>query len=320
MFGLSGGDGGKMERQINQIGLSVSNLAESTAWYGALGLEASGGFGPVGSSEAAKMMRLPEVEARGSWLVGRNPMVQLELTYFSKPTPRPLLPTRTARDEGYGSISIAVVAFEQQLSRLKSNKVSFEITGVAGRRSLWVRDPDGIPVELLESDFLRSEPVQADGANLAGIRAASLTVRDIQQAEEFWISALGFSPISAHLGASNPLPSWWSDRSDWQERIVKGGSVLVRLLAPASGDIINRPSDYGLSDIGVQNIAAISDGADAHQHFVENLRVAGFEFAISVPLRLGSDSGVMYGYDRQGNSVETGYIRPGTEEIWGWRR
>src|ERR1700722_13584817 len=102
-----------MERQINQIALSVSNLAESMAWYRALGLEASGGQAMKSRREYLAMWRLPDREGRMEWLVGRNPMTQLELFHFTKPSPRPLSLTRTARDEGYGSISFFVVAFDQ---------------------------------------------------------------------------------------------------------------------------------------------------------------------------------------------------------------
>jgi catechol 2,3-dioxygenase-like lactoylglutathione lyase family enzyme len=309
-----------MERQINQIALSVSNLAGSMAWYGALGLEATGASGPRSGTESAKMLRLPEVEGSMEWLVGRNPMTQLELFHFIKPPPRPLPATRTARDKGYGSISIFVVAFEQQIDRLKTSGGSFEITGGAGARSLWVKDPDYIPVELMERDVLGSEPVQADGARLSGIRAVSLTVSDLRRAENFWTSALGFSAVSADLYGFNPLPSWLSDGAQWHERVLKGGSILIRLLAPTSGDVIDRPRDYRLSDIGVLNIATIADSAGAHQQFMEVLQVSGFEFSAAAPRRSGPDSGVLYGYDPQGNSLETGYLRPGTEGKWGWRR
>jgi catechol 2,3-dioxygenase-like lactoylglutathione lyase family enzyme len=213
-----------------------------------------------------------------------------------------------------------VVAFEQQLNRLKSSGTPFEITGAPGSRSLWVKDPDRIPVELMERDVLASEPVQADGATLAGIRAVSLTVSDPRRTEEFWTSALGFSPVSADLYAFNPLPSWWSSGTEWRERVLKGGSILVRLLAPASGDIIDRPEDFKLIDIGVVNIAAIADSAEAHQHFIEALQASGFEFSTPTPLSSGPQSAVWYGYDPQGNSVETGYLLPGLEGKFGWRR
>lgn len=308
------------ERQINQIALSVSNLAESMAWYGALGLEASGASGPRSGTENANMLRLPEVEGSMEWLVGRNPMTQLELFHFIKPFPRPLPATRTARDEGYGSISMYVPAFEQQLDHLKASGKPFEITGEPGCRSLWIKDPDGIPVELMERDALGDEPVQADGAKLSGIRAVSLTVSDLRQAQEFWISALGFSRFSSDRYEFNPLPSWLSDDVKWQERVLKGGSILVRLLAPETGAIIHRPRGYRLSDIGVLNIAAIADSADAHQQFMEVLQASGFEFSAAAPRRSGPDSAVLYGYDPLGNSVETGYLRPGTERKWGWRR
>jgi catechol 2,3-dioxygenase-like lactoylglutathione lyase family enzyme len=309
-----------MERQINQIALSVSNLAESSAWYRALGLEASGGQAMKNRSEYLAMWRVPEREGSMEWLVGRNPMTQLEMFHFTKPSPRPLSLTRTARDEGYGSISFFVVAFEQQLDRLKSSGRPYEITGAPGSRSLWVQDPDRIPVELMERDVLASEAVQADGTTLAGIRAVSITVSDLQRAEEFWTSALGFSPLSADLYPLNPLPSWWSGGAEWQERVLKGGSILVRLLAPASGDIIDRPEDFRLIDIGVINIAAIADSADDHQHFIEVLQASGAEFSLPAPLSSGPQSAVLYGYDPLGNSVETGYLLPGLERNFGWRR
>jgi catechol 2,3-dioxygenase-like lactoylglutathione lyase family enzyme len=309
-----------MERNINQIALSVSRLDESTAWYRALGLEVTGGLGPTGGSDYAEVMRLPEVEGSMKWLVGRNPMTQLELFHFVKPSPRSLPLTLTARHCGYGSISLFVVAFDEQIERLSGSGGAFEITGAPGSRSLWVKDPDGIPVELMEHDALASERLQEDSAGLAGIRAVALTVADIDRAETFWTSALGFTAVSTDIFAFNPLPSWLADGVGWQERVLKGGSILVRLLSPASGGVIDRPSDHRLSDIGVLNIAAVCDSAANHQRFIEILRAAGFEFSTPLPLSSGPQSALQYGYDPEGLSVETGYLLPGLEEQWGWRR
>jgi catechol 2,3-dioxygenase-like lactoylglutathione lyase family enzyme len=309
-----------MERPINQIALSVSNLPESMAWYAALGLEANGGAGPRSGSHYAALWRVPELEGRMEWLVGRNPMSQLELFHFTRPTPRPLRADRSALDEGYGHLGLFIAKFEEQLARFSADGHHPEITGPVGSRSLWVRDPDGIIVELMERDALGAEPVLADGAHLPGIRTISLTVSDLAQAEDFWTSAFGFSRVPEGAYTPNPFPSLWSGGVQWRESVLKGGSILVRLLAPASGAIIPRPDDYLLTDIGIVNIAAISDSFAAHQQFMDTLHARGFEFAMDEPLSPGPERAVAYGYDPQGNSFETGYLLPGLETQFGWRR
>ena len=309
-----------MERPINQIALSVSSLPDSLAWYGALGLEATGGFGPAGGPEIAEMLRMPAVESSMKWLVGRNPMMQLELFQFAQPRPKPLSLSRTALDQGYGSISIFVADFATHLERLGTDAGAYELTGAPGSRSLWVRDPDNIPVEILERDMSGLDLVKDGGKGLAGIRAVSVTVPDLAQAADIWTSSLGFSEVSREDYVFNPLPSWWNGGAAFRDHVLKGGSVLIRLLSPGDGKIVARPSGSLLSDIGVLNIAAISLSAEDHKDFSERLRRSGFDFAIDKALNTGPDSGLLYGNDPLGNNVETGYLRPGTEEDWGWRR
>jgi catechol 2,3-dioxygenase-like lactoylglutathione lyase family enzyme len=306
-----------METSLCQVALSVSDLARSRLWYEQLGLEPSGAMPPISGELPARILELPEVDIRINWLRGRDPMSQLELMHYLQPTPRPLPRDWGPRYKGYGILSLVVPDFERLLDQCRSAGTRHSITGVQGSRSLWISDPDGIAVEILEADPLGADP----GAEreLACIRAVTLTIPDLSKAQRFWTSAVGLTPCTSSACAFNTFPQALNGGvSEWEQHLLKGGSLIVRLLKPRRAPTLSRASDYRLSDLGVLNVAAILDSAESFSALIERVRRLGYRFTTESPMTMG-DAAAIYGYDDQRVSIEVGYVLPGHESKYGWK-
>ena len=308
-----------METPICQIALSVVDLARSRSWYRQLGLEPSGVMGPLSGDLPARMLDLPELEVQINWLLGRDSMSQLELIHFSRPQPRPRA-KYDLRHAGYGVISLVVADFEKVLRQLCGANAPHTITGAQGSRSIWIEDPDAIPLEIMEKDPLGLGGSAGDDGGLTSIRAVSLTVGDLQRARRYWTAAVGLSGCPRADCAFNSFPeNLGRGVGGWEEQLLKGGSFVLRLLKPRDGAIIPRSAGYRLSDAGVLNIAAIVDDRDSYKALLDRVRRLGYTFTTAEPMEMG-DAGTIYGYDDQGVSVEIGFVLPGSEVKYGWRR
>lgn len=308
-----------METPLCQVALSVSNLALSEAWYQVLGLEPSGGMPPIAGELPARILELPEVDLRVHWLRGRDPMSQLEVMQYLTPIPRGLPADFGPHYQGYGILSLVVPDFESILERLTATPRWYAITGTPSRRSLWVTDPDGILLEILERDPLGAPDVRVEDATLTAIRAVSLTVPDLGRAQQFWISAVGLTRCSPEDTPFNPFPGRFEVRPHgWEQVLLKGGNLIVRLLKPRDGVALRRPA-YRICDVGVLNVAAIVDSSDAFRTLIKRVRERGYRFTTEEAMEMG-DAAAVYGHDDQGTSIEMGYVLPGLEAKYGWRR
>lgn len=310
-----------METPICQIALSVSDIVRSRAWYQRLGLEPTGEMGPLTGPAPAQMLGLSDVHLKINWVAGRDPMSQLELMQFSLPVPRPLPADWSPRHAGYGIPSYIVPDFERLLHELNSVGTKHAITGPENSRSIWIRDPDRIPLEILEKDPLGSLPAAQGSAGLASIRAVSLTVADLEKAKRYWTSAVGLSACAPREYAFNDFPANLNGGvGEWEQEFLKGGPFLVRLLKPRSLMVIPSSLDRRLSDLGVLNIAAIVDGPKPFSALLERFRKGGYPLAAEAPMTINDDAGAIYGHDDQENSIELGFVLPGREGNYGWRR
>ena len=130
-----------METPISQVALSVSDRERSRAWYQQIGLEPTGGMGPVSGAHPAQMLGLADLEVHIAWVAGRDPMSQLELIEFSRPAPRPLPEDWGLQYAGYGFIGLVVPDFEKVLRQFRAAGTEHTITGIRNSRSIWTRDP-----------------------------------------------------------------------------------------------------------------------------------------------------------------------------------
>lgn len=304
------------EHPICQIALSVRDRARSSAWYEALfGLEPTGEMGPVRDPEPARLLELDEIDVSIGWLAARDPMSQFELIEFTRPAPRPLPPDCGPRYAGYGVVGIVVSEFENTLHALRAAGSEPELTGTAGARSMWVRDPDGIPLEIMERDPLGLHR----GGGVASLRSITLTVADLGKAHSYWTNAVGLSARPRDSLHFNPFPASLIAATAFDEAVVRGGSLLVRLLSPRRTAPLPRADNYRLSDAGVLNIAVILDSAQAFANLHARVRALGYPFSVGQPMAIGDDAATIYGHDDQGNSVEMGFVLPGRELKYGWK-
>jgi catechol 2,3-dioxygenase-like lactoylglutathione lyase family enzyme len=303
-----------METPICQIALSVVDRTQSSAWYKQLGLEPSGGLAVSGEG-AAKMLELPELDVQIGWLRGCDAMSQLELIEFSRPTPRPLPKDWGPRYAGYGIVGLVVSNFDGVLRQLRAAGRELAVTGPANSRSIWTRDPDGIAVEIMEKDPLGLPRIH--DSELASIRSITLTVSDLKKAKRYWTAGVG-------LGECPPLQRVFNDFPQnldgtvggWEQELLKGGPFVLRLLKPRDPKMIIR-AERRLSDAGVLNIAAIVHDPKVCAAVVERVRKMGYPFALDEPMNMG-DAGTIYGRDDEHNSIEIGFVLPGSEEKYGW--
>jgi catechol 2,3-dioxygenase-like lactoylglutathione lyase family enzyme len=309
-----------METPICQVAFSVGDLALSHAWYERLGLESTGGMGPLSGAHPAKMLDLPELEVKIVWLRGQDSMSQIELIHFIRPTPLPLPPDWTLKYAGYGMVSFLLPDFEATLSRLRANHQSLAMTGANGTRSMWIKDPDGVTIEILEKDPLGRRNSMREDRDLASIRAITITVADLNKAKRFWIEAVGLSECPAILPFNDFPRDVDGGVGDWEQVHLKGDSLIVRLLKPRSTSVIPRSSGRRLSDAGLLNIAVIVDSRHGFEAICTRFTEMGYRFSTDEPMLMGDEAGTRYGHDDQGTSIEIGFVRPGHEAKYGWKR
>ncbi|RDD83209.1 VOC family protein [Dyella tabacisoli] len=124
---------------IHHVALICSDYPRSKAFYTqTLGL---------------RVVREVYREARGSWKCDLevSPGVQLELFSFPNPPPRPSRPEA----QGLRHLAFAVPDVDAVVGVLQQRGVACEAVRIdeyTGRRFTFFADPDGLPIELYESD------------------------------------------------------------------------------------------------------------------------------------------------------------------------
>jgi catechol 2,3-dioxygenase-like lactoylglutathione lyase family enzyme len=310
-----------MELPICQIALSVSDLGRSRSWYQGLGLQPLGGLGPIRGEAPAQMLELSSVEVNVAWMAGRDPMSQLELMCFVHPSPRAFPSDWTLRAAGYGITGLVVPDFDRVIARLRTEGTPVAISGPHGRRSAWLCDPDGVPIEIMEADPLGRLPGARGCEGLSSIRTVTFSVADLPRAIKFWTASMGLNACAPNAYPLSEIPELFGGGAGhWQEAVLKGGPFLLRLLAPRAADQALLPNERGLHDIGPINIAVILDDPSAYSALLSRFTSHGYRLACEDPMNVGSAAGTMYARGDQDVSVEMGYVLPGHEESYGWKR
>ena len=155
----------------------------------------------------------------------------------------------------------------------------------------------------------------------ASIRTLSLTVGDLGKAMRFWSTALGLGEWAPKGRAFNPFPDHLNGGvGEWEEQWLRGDSLLLRVLQPSDPRQILSDPGRRLCDLGILNIAVIMDSAASFGALLDRIRRHGYSFATVPPITMGDNAGAIYGRDDQGFSLEMGFVLPGHEETYGWRR
>jgi glyoxylase I family protein len=150
--------------RMSHVGLCVSNLARSTAFYrDQLGFSEMSSVAVAGEP-AATLLELPDVELEAVYL--ERDGCAIELLDFRRPgvasgdTPRPM------NRLGLTHLSLRVDEFERTVEELRAAGVTIrESTSihnrVFGARAVMIADPDGLQIELYEAP---GDPEKPPGA------------------------------------------------------------------------------------------------------------------------------------------------------------
>lgn len=141
-----------MITELNHVGLSVSNLERSLAFYrDVLGMEVVI-QAPFEGGRYEIITGLTGAKGRAVLLQLKGTSLQVELFEFSHPKPKPADPQRPVCDHGITHFCMSVKDIESEYQRLKAANVAFHCPPQVSATSkvTYGRDPDGNVFELLE--------------------------------------------------------------------------------------------------------------------------------------------------------------------------
>jgi catechol 2,3-dioxygenase-like lactoylglutathione lyase family enzyme/carbon monoxide dehydrogenase subunit G len=306
---------------LNQIAFSVLDLRLTERWF-----REGCGLAPAGGSRrmmrgaiAARVQGLPGAASTCWWLVGRNPWLQLEFFQFERPIARLMPRDFRPCDTGYTRIGLWVEDFDATLGRLAGLGTT-PLTaplGELGARRACVRSPDGVFVELMESDPISSRAGPGRDACGTAVRSVTLSVPDLDQTVAFFGGALGLAKSGTQLHEPGHESLWGLAGARTRSAVFTAGDVLIEAVQYLGPRGRPWPDGYRISDQGILNIAF---GARSRRDHVEILKraVAGGARPNCRPFQLPG-AGVVYVNDPQGFSVELLWMKSGMQDRrWGF--
>lgn len=303
-----------------QVAFSVLDVARTERWF-----REGFGFRPAGGARAlmrgplaAAVQGLPRVASTCWWLLDRNEFFQLEMFQFERPLARLMPPDRTPSDIGYSRIGVWVADFDEtlvRLARLDSLPLTAPV-GSPGARRACVRNPDGVFVEIMEDDPVGQVAASAARATCpVALRSVTLSVPDLASSTAFF-DGLGLARTAAALRAPEHESLWALPGAQTRSAVYLAGEVLVEVvqyLDPLGRD---RPTDHGISDQGILNIAFGARTRRDHTDLYERACRAG-AVPNRKPIHLPG-AGVVYVNDPQQFSVELLWMTEKSDKRFGF--
>jgi catechol 2,3-dioxygenase-like lactoylglutathione lyase family enzyme len=305
---------------LAQVAFSVVNLAVTDRWFReGLGLQAAGGArwrmrGPLASA----IQGLPRVASTCSWLVSANDFFQLELFQFERPLAALSPDDAGPGDIGYRRIGVWVADFDETLTKLASlgSPPLCNPVGPVGTRRACVRNPDGVYVEIMESDPLSgSELASARSAFPIAVRSVTLSVPDLARSVTFF-RGLGLERSSAPLRTPGDEALWGLDGAQTRGTVLSAGGVLVEILEYLDPRGRARPDGYRICDQGILNIAFGARNRRDHAALYDRALAAGGR-PNRRPVRVPG-GGVVYVNSPDNFSVELLWMSRRQDRFWGF--
>lgn len=290
-----------MSARFNQVAISVADREVSLAFYRDLfDLNHVGGTHFSGkATEAVQGMK--GASSNCSWLMDDRPYFQFEIFQFDCPLGRTLASNRQPQDIGYSRLIFSVPALAPVAAR-----AGVEVIELNGRRTAYLRDPDGIAVQIIEADVPR--------ARLTGV---ALTVPDIEMAKRSFAEGCGCTPLSA------PAPDWgavWGETgADKDMLLLEGGTLTLELSQYRSPVPKPWADDYKLADHGILNVALGFVSAGDIRARIAAMQAVGIKPNTPLVTAPGLCA-LTYSQDPQGFSIETLYVSKIAAGAFGFRK
>lgn len=143
-----------LQGRVTHVGLCVSDMERSIRFYrDTLGFRAAEDFPDVHveNEPAATLLQLPGVKLHAVYL--ERDGLRLELLHYERPRSPVAPPRRTMSDLGFTHLSIRVPDVDAAAAELEAAGASVQretLLDLGGLRvAVFVRDPDGLPIELV---------------------------------------------------------------------------------------------------------------------------------------------------------------------------
>jgi lactoylglutathione lyase len=141
----------------------VSDLGRSKRFYTeVLGFEVVAEF-DFGDAATARVMGVPEARFTGVFM--RRDGMRIELIGFTNPPPERDVRRRAANEIGHSHLSFYVTDLDAALAELRAQGVEIDLATRAslmnGIECCVVRDPDGFPIEIVQTPTLSLLPYES---------------------------------------------------------------------------------------------------------------------------------------------------------------
>lgn len=141
----------------------VSDLGRSKRFYTeVLGFEVVAEFA-FDDAATARVMGVPEARFTGVFM--RRDGMRIELIGFTNPPPEPAVRRRAANEIGHSHLSFYVTDLDAALAELRAQGVEIDLATRAalmnGIECCVVRDPDGFPIEIVQTPTLTLLPYES---------------------------------------------------------------------------------------------------------------------------------------------------------------
>lgn len=282
-----------MSIQIIQLGLNTSDLPATLLLYSQVFGFQNGG-GQILAGEVIRIQGLDQdSHALMWWLVGPQPMFQLEFFHHTRPAQRTLRADWTPADHGWTRFGIAIDDFDAALDALAKRDIPIiaKVMKVNGKRRAAFRDPFiGVIVEIMEDG---PELQTLHGADaLPAIVYAAASVSDLDAARTYYGDVIGLDIQPAerlHDAASEAL--WGLPNAERTGFVALGHRIAIEISCYASPVGRPRPADYRASDQGMVNVAFGAADKASVAPVLDRLAAAGHV----PPFRLENDL-ILAGY------------------------
>lgn len=290
-----------MNARFNQVAISVADRAASLAFYRDLfDLTHVGGTHFSGKTTEA-VQGMAGASSECSWLMDDRPYFQFEIFQFDCPLGRTLALNRQPHDIGYSRLIFSVPALGSIAAR-----AGVEMVELHGQRTTYLRDNDGIAVQIVEADV--------PCARLTGV---ALSVPDLALAKRSFADGCGCTPLSA------PAKDWgalWSETgADKDMLLLDGGTLTLELSQYHAPRSHPWPEGYKIADHGILNVALGFASASEIRKTLAAMQAVGIK--PNAPLVTGPGLfALTYSQDPQGFSIETLYVSALAAGAFGFRK